>query len=284
MAVYAIGDIQGCYREFRAMLEKIAFDAERDHIWLTGDLVNRGPRSLEVLRLVRELGEAASCVLGNHDLHLIGRAAGIRRRGNKDTLDDVLRAPDRDELIDWLRRQPLLRHDKALGWTMVHAGLAPQWDLETARGAAQEIETGLRSDDYREFLASLSGAAPNRWHDDLGPDERRRFTVNCLTRLRYCRPDGRLALGYSGRPGTQPKRQLPWFEVPGRKHAGIRIIFGHWSTLGPMARPDLLALDGGCVWGHCLAAARIDTASELIRLPCGGYQRPAGGNKQARAG
>lgn len=276
MAVYAIGDLQGCFKEFRALLAQLQFDPEIDRVWLTGDLVNRGPDSLEVLRKVKNLGEAATYVLGNHDLHLLGRAAGVRTPSNRDSLDQVLGASDCDLLMDWLRQQPLLHHDEALGWTMVHAGLAPQWDLKTALACAREVENGLRGNDYPRFLASLFGNGADTWDPGLTAADRCRFTVNCLTRLRYCHSDGRLALGHSGAPGTQPEGQVPWFEVPDRRHAGTRVIFGHWSTLGPVAEPELLALDGGCVWGGCLAAARIDTARpRLVKLPCEGYQQPA---------
>ncbi len=276
MAVYAIGDLQGCFKEFQVLLDQLQFNPDADRLWLTGDLVNRGPDSLNVLRLVKSLGKAALCVLGNHDLHLLGRAAGIRGASNRDTLDEVLHAPDSDQLLDWLRQQPLLQHDEVLGWTMVHAGLAPQWDLAMARACAREVQDGLKGDDYPRFLESLFGNGADRWNPDLDAEERCRFTVNCLTRLRYCHADGRIALGYSGAPGSQPKGQLPWFEVPGRRHEGTRVIFGHWSTLGLRAQPGLLALDGGCVWGNCLAAARIDSAPpQLVMLPCAGYQKPA---------
>lgn len=274
MAVYAIGDLQGCYDEFQRLLDKLHFDPDQDRLWLTGDLVNRGPDSLKVLRQVRSLGNAAICVLGNHDLHLLARAAGVRESGKRDTLDAVLGAEDAQVLMDWLRHQPLLHHDNALGWTMVHAGLAPQWDLPTARACAAEVEAALRADDYQKFLAQLFKNRATQWHEGLDLTDRRHFAVNCLTRLRYCHPDGSLALGHSGAPGTQPKGQVPWFEVPGRQNEGMRVIFGHWSTLGPLTRPDLLALDGGCVWGGSLASARIDETPQRISWPCEGYRQP----------
>ena len=252
MAVFAIGDIQGCYAEFRTLLADIGFNRARDRLWLTGDLVNRGPDSLAVLRHVRDLGERACCVLGNHDLHLLAVACGARSSSRNDTLDAVLAAPDADELLDWLRRRPLLHHDADLGWTMVHAGLAPQWDVETAARCARQLEQRLERADYASFLGVLFGNDPDKWRADLRGIERLRVAANCLTRLRYCRADGSLALQYNGPPGTQPEGLVPWFDVPGRASLGSRILFGHWSTLGARTnvagessdRNDILALDG----------------------------------------
>lgn len=274
MAVYAIGDIQGCYQAFKTLLAAIGFEAARDELWLTGDLVNRGPDSLAVLRYVRALGERAHCVLGNHDLHLLAVASGARHAGARDTFSAVLAAADAAELLDWLRHRPLLHHDTALGWTMVHAGLAPQWDLATAQHCAWDLERRLRRDDYASLLAMLFGDEPDLWHDGLNGLERLRFTTNCLTRLRYCSADGRLALKHKGAPGTQTEGLVPWFRMPGRVNTDLKILFGHWSTLGALAEDNLLALDGGCVWGGELVAARLDGETVLTTLACEAQQVP----------
>ncbi len=274
MAVYAIGDIQGCFEEFQGLLSRIGFDRQRDQLWLTGDLVNRGPDSLAVLRFVRALGESVRCVLGNHDLHLLAIASGARSPRKQDTLDPVLAAADADELLDWLRHRPLLHHDEGVGWTMVHAGLPPQWDIATAAKCARQLEAQLQNPGYAALLQSLFGDQPDRWRSDLAGIDLLRFTTNCLTRLRYCHRDGRLALNCAGPPGTQPRGLLPWFEIPGRRSADTRLVFGHWSTLGPVAQQRLLALDGGCVWGGELVAARLDGDPQLIREPCAAHCHP----------
>lgn len=276
MAVYAIGDLQGCYDEFRALLDRIGFDPAQDRLWLCGDLVNRGPRSLEVLRFVRALGDAAITVLGNHDLHLLALWQGRHRHSkSNDTLDSILAAPDREELMEWLRQRPLLHHDAALGWTLVHAGLAPQWDLATAQTCAREVEAALRGPDFHDFIDHMYGNEPHRWDPELHGWERLRFTVNCLTRLRYCSADGALSLAYKGAPATRPHDLLPWFDVPGRRSAGQRIVFGHWSTLGLYRGADVLALDTGCLWGGALSAARLDHPDvPVISLPCRGWRVP----------
>lgn len=290
MAVYAVGDIQGCYAEFRALLDRIEFDEQKDKLWLTGDLVNRGPENLAVLRFVRGLGDRAVCVLGNHDLHLLAVACGARSRASGDTLEDVLSAPDGPELLDWLRRRPLLHRDRDLDWVMVHAGLAPQWDIAMAERCARELEARLRSDDYVKLLKKLFRTQPDKWEDDLQGIERLRITTNCLTRLRYCRPDGGIVMKHSGAPGTQPDGLLPWFRVPGRASRGARIVFGHWSTLGGAtfagkprgesinsqiaAHDQVLPLDGGCVWGGELLAARLDGETVLSSVACEAWQQP----------
>ncbi len=284
MAVYAIGDIQGCFAEFRSLLERLAFDASSDELWLTGDLVNRGPDSLSVLRFVHGLGDSVRCVLGNHDLHLLALACGARRGSRRDTLDELLAAPDADELLNWLRHRPLLHHDETLGWTMVHAGLPPQWDLPTATDYAREFEARLQRGDYASLLTVLFGDQPDSWSTSLAGIDRLRFTVNCLTRLRYCEPDGRLALKHKGAPGTQPPGLLPWFRVPHRASAHMKIVFGHWSTLPPLVEPGLLALDRGCVWGGQLAAARLDAQSALTEIDCPGHQTPVGTPGSVHAG
>ncbi|MFN2309331.1 MAG: symmetrical bis(5'-nucleosyl)-tetraphosphatase [Gammaproteobacteria bacterium] len=274
MAVYAVGDLQGCHDELRRLLDQLRFDPARDRLWLAGDLVNRGPRSLEALRFVRDLGAAAVTVLGNHDLHLLAAAAHAERLKPQDTLDAILGAPDRDELLDWLRRRPLLHHDAALGYTLIHAGLPPQWDLALATACAREVEDQLRSDAYAEYFAHLYGNQPTQWSEQLRGWERLRFITNCLTRLRYCSPDGHLALTHKGAPGSQPPPLRPWFELPERRSRGLRIVFGHWSTLGPREDPGIYPLDSGCVWGGQLTALRLDGPPAWTHLPCPGALAP----------
>lgn len=276
MAVFAVGDVQGCYDELQGLLAEIRFDPAHDRLWFTGDLVNRGPDSLEVLRFVRGLGERAVTVLGNHDLHLLAVAEGLGKPHRADTLQEILDAPDRDELLAWLRSRPLLHHDAALGYTLVHAGFAPQWDLAQAQLCAAELEAVLRGDDYRDFFRTMYGDQPDRWDENLKGWERLRFSVNCFTRLRYCTADGRLGLRHKGEPGTQPPECLPWFEVPSRKSRGLRIVFGHWSTLGLYQRDGVLALDTGCLWGGMLTAARLDGDGEIFSFDCPGHRRPGG--------
>ncbi len=269
MAVYAIGDLHGCLDELQRLLERLSFDPVHDRLWFTGDLVNRGPHSLECLRFVRGLGEKAVTVLGNHDLHLLARTVGAADdRHGRDTLDAVLAAPDRGELLEWLRRRPLLHHDPALGYTLIHAGLPPQWDLASARTCAAEVEQALQGPQFTELMLHLYGNRPNRWSRDLAGWDRLRFSINCFTRLRYCSDDGRLALGEKGPPGTQPAPFRPWFSVPGRASAGLRLIFGHWSTLGPRSEPGIFPLDTGCVWGGRLSALRLDGEPHRTHVPC----------------
>ena len=258
MAVYAIGDVQGCYDELRRLLDALSFDPARDRVWLVGDLVNRGPHSAPVLRYVRSLGEAAVTVLGNHDMHLLALSQGNLRKAGEGQLDDVLHAPDGPELIEWLRRRPFLHSDPELRFTMVHAGLPPQWDLATAAALARELESVVAGDGLREFAHEMYGNKPERWSDGHTGLDRLRFITNCFTRLRFCAPDGTLNLKPKGPPGSQPKGFLPWFEVPKRRSAGERILFGHWSMLGYVARNNVWALDTGCLWGGRLTALRID--------------------------
>lgn len=260
MAVYAIGDIQGCFDELVALLDTLAFEPRRDVLWFVGDLVNRGPKSLDVLRFIKSLGDRAITVLGNHDLHLLAVAHAHERPRRKDTLDDILRAPDRDDLLDWLRHQPLLHHDAALGFTMVHAGLPPQWNLTEARAYALEVEEALRGPSYIPFLEHMYGDKPTQWSARLDGWERLRFITNCFTRLRFCDAQGRLALDAKGPPGTQSAPYLPWFEVPLRRSRDCNIVFGHWSALGNHAAHQVYALDTGCLWGGELTALRLDGA------------------------
>ena len=276
MAIFAVGDVQGCFEELQRLLKRIDFDPKEDHLWFTGDLVNRGPCSLDVLRFVKNLGSRAICVLGNHDLHLLAVAAGTADLRNGDTLNEVLAAPDREELLGWLRHLPLLHHDKTLGYTLVHAGLPPQWDLSLAQTCAQELETVLRGASYREFFLHMYGNEPQRWSPKLGGLERLRFIVNCFTRLRYCDANGNLDLNAKGSPGSQPSGFLPWYAVPGRMSAELRVLFGHWSTLGDVRERGVFALDTGCVWGGRLTALRLDTADngDWYSVDCPIAQRP----------
>ena len=258
MAVYAIGDIQGCFDPLRRLLDLLRFDPTSDRLWLVGDLINRGPHSLEVLRLVHGLGERAVVVLGNHDLTLLAIAAGQVKPKRKDTFHSILDAPDHDELLDWLRRCPLLHHGPVLGFPMVDAGLPPQWDLELAQRCAAEVEAALRGPGYRDFLGRMFGGEPRRWRDDLTGYDRLRFIVNALTRMRFCTVDGKLSFADKGSLGSQKPDLLPWFAVPGRRNTDLNIVFGHWAALGYYRAPGIYALDSGCVWGNRLTAIRLD--------------------------
>lgn len=270
MSVYAIGDIQGCDAEFAQLLDTLHFDPGHDRLWLTGDLVNRGPASLAVLRRVRSLGDAALTVLGNHDLHLLALAARVGEPvKEQDTLDDVLNAPDADELLDWLRRQPLLHHDAELGFTMVHAGLAPQWTLELAQDCARELEAVLRDAKLaRELFAHMYGDQPDRWDETLSGYDRLRFITNCLTRLRFCDSEGRIDLKYKGPIADAPPGLHPWFRAPGRQSRHLNIVCGHWSALGFHRGDGVLAIDAGCVWGGKLCAVRLDREAAPVFVPC----------------
>jgi bis(5'-nucleosyl)-tetraphosphatase (symmetrical) len=258
MALYAVGDVQGCDAELGALLRAIRFSADRDRLWLVGDLVNRGPESLAVLRRIRSLGDAATVTLGNHDLHLLAVAFGSARVRSGDTLTETLAAPDRDTLLEWLANRPLFHEDQALGLCMLHAGLAPQWDLQLARRCAREFEAALRQDPEK-LLARLYGDEPDLWDEALEQEQRLRFIVNCFTRLRYLDAAGRLALRAKGSPKKSPAHSLiPWFEAPGARWRGPRFVFGHWSTLGFISNADITSLDTGCVWGGSLTALRLD--------------------------
>ncbi|HRD50764.1 MAG: symmetrical bis(5'-nucleosyl)-tetraphosphatase [Candidatus Competibacter sp.] len=261
MAVYAIGDIQGCYDPLRRLLDLLRFDPAADSLWLVGDLVNRGPHSVEVLRLLRGLDERVVAVLGNHDLTLLAVVAGQVKPKRKDTFHSILDAPDRDELLNWLRWRPLLHHDPALGFTMVHAGLPPQWDLALAQRCAAEVEAVLRGPKVQDFLARMFGSEPHRWKSDLSGYDRLRFIVNALTRMRFCTVDGTLSLAEKGPPGSQNKGLWPWFAAPERRSASLNIVFGHWASLGFYRAPGIYALDSGCVWGNRLTAIRLDDPS-----------------------
>lgn len=263
MATYAIGDLQGCLEELEDMLARIRFDARRDRLWFVGDLVNRGPASLEVLRFVHGLGDAAITVLGNHDLHLLAVASGMAKAKRKDTLDDILNAPDRNTLLEWLRRRPLMHRDKRLGFTMVHAGLPPQWTLTAAAGYAREVEHVLTSRRMNALLGAMYGNEPPCWNGGLKGHDRLRFIINCFTRLRYCDESGHAAWDEKGPPGTQPAPYQPWYAVRSRRTSRSRMVFGHWSTVHLGVKQDFRAanafpLDHGCVWGGELLALRLE--------------------------
>jgi len=258
MATYVIGDVQGCFDELQRLLKKIRFDAARDRLWFTGDLVNRGPKSLATLRYVRSLGERAVTVLGNHDLHMVAAQLTGKNR-KKDTFEDVLAAPDRDELLAWLRRRPLIHAEG--DWVLVHAGLPPQWTVEDAlqiAGEAAQTIASARGD--RFFTEHMYGDEPDRWTPSLRGWDRLRFVINCCTRLRVCTPEGRVDLDYKGPAGEAPDGLLPWFTVPGRRSTASTTLFGHWSTLGRVHWPEhrVYGLDTGCVWGRKLTALRLD--------------------------
>ncbi|MCG2633883.1 MAG: symmetrical bis(5'-nucleosyl)-tetraphosphatase [Gammaproteobacteria bacterium] len=279
MTTYAIGDIQGCQDELEALLSQIGFNSDEDQLWFTGDLVNRGPRSLDTLRFVKSLGNRARTVLGNHDLHLLAVAYGQSQRLHRsDTLDDVLSAPDREELLHWLRHQPLLHLDPALGFCLVHAGIPPAWDLAEAQTRAAEVEAMLRSDQHTELYNKMYGEKPAQWLPKLQGWHRLRFITNALTRMRYCYPDGRLDLAQKGSPGSQPPPLKPWFELPTVRTPETRILFGHWSTLPSPDDPlaTTVGIDGGCLWGGELIAVELGPQLAFHRLPCPGRQRPGG--------
>lgn len=277
MARYAIGDIQGCCDELKTLLERCRYSADRDELWFVGDLVNRGPKSLETLRFVRSLGAGATVVLGNHDLHLLALAYGSKRKQKEgDTLGDILAAPDREQLLEWLLGRPLAVYDEPRGDFLVHAGLARDWTPRAAAKLAREVEAALRSDP-RSLFDAMYGNKPDQWSDSLRGMDRLRFVINAFTRMRFCRRDGTIDLKAKGAPGEQPDDLLPWFDLPGRKSGEVRVICGHWSTLGLRRRADLLSLDTGCVWGGALTAVNLDVAEPPVQLACSGHQLPGGG-------
>jgi bis(5'-nucleosyl)-tetraphosphatase (symmetrical) len=266
MRLFAIGDIQGCASAFDALLRKLAFRPSRDHLWLVGDLVNRGPNSLAVVRRVMGLGRSVTCVLGNHDLHLLATVAGRRELSPADTFGDVLEAPDAAEIIDWLRHRPLLHYDTLARRVLVHAGIPPPWSIGQARAEARDVEQQLRGRKWRYALREMYGGEPSRWSRKLTGADRRRYTINALTRMRYCDRRGRLDLAYSGEPGTQPKGLTPWFDVPERRAWNVHVVFGHWASLGLLRRRDITGLDTGCVWGNHLTAVRLDRPGRPIQV------------------
>jgi len=275
MSIYAVGDIQGCYAEFRQLLDLIAFDPRQDRLWLVGDLVNRGPESLSVLRAVRELGSSAVTVLGNHDFHLLTVAAGHRRAHDGDTLGGILDAPDRDELLAWLRTRPLVVLEDE--WLLVHAGLLPSWTPATALMLSREVGMMLASDRHDDFLRHLYGDEPARWDEALRGYDRLRVVVNACTRLRFCMADDTMELREKRGPDHTPPGFAPWFMHPERRSARVTVLCGHWSTLDLMLAPNVLMLDSGCLWGGCLTALRLDDR-RLFQVPgrSKATPRPAG--------
>lgn len=272
---YLIGDLQGCCDALERLLQTLDFSPSRDRIHCLGDLINRGPASLRTLRTLQGLGDAAHCLLGNHDLHLLAAAHGARKPGKSDTLREILDAPDRDALLDWLRHRDLA--SEVQGWLLVHAGVVPQWDRADTLARAAEVEAVLRGADLPDFLHEMYGNEPDRWSPALTGTARLRFIVNVLTRLRFCAQDGQLEFKSKDGAGDAPQGFMPWFEVPGRRTAGQPVAFGHWSTLGLRQAPDLLALDTGCVWGGALSAAVLDAGGsvrEIVQVRCEQAQKP----------
>ncbi len=270
---FLIGDLQGCDSALARLLDEIDFSPSRDHLHLLGDLVNRVPGSLATLRRLQALGHSATCLLGNHDLHLLAIAEGVRKASRSDTLADVLAAPDRAALLHWLRHQHMAT--QASGWLLVHAGVVPQWDAAQTMALAAEVEQVLRGPDWLAFLHVMYGNEPDRWQDDLAGPARWRFIVNVLTRIRFCADDGTLEMATKDGALGAPPGFRAWFDVPGRRTEGVPIAMGHWSTLGLINRPDLLALDTGCVWGGSLSAARVDGGRrEVFQVRCPQALRP----------
>jgi len=266
MATYAIGDIQGGYSELRRLLDQCRFDPADDRLWLVGDLVNRGPESAQVLRFVKGLGERAVAVLGNHDLSLLAISAGGIPARPGDTIQDVLEAPDREELLGWLRARPLV-HLEA-GTLMVHAGLLPAWSPEQALALSREVEAALQGGGFREFCARMYGNQPDRWDEELRGFHRLRVIVNAMSRLRVCTLEGAMDFGYTGNLEHVPEGLIPWFDMPGRASEGTTVVCGHWAALGLRLRDDLIALDTGCLWGGRLTAVRLEDRA-VFQVPCG---------------
>ena len=273
MATYAIGDIQGCYDSLQCLLESCAFDPAQDRLWLVGDLVNRGPKSLETLRFIKSLGPAALTVLGNHDLYLLMVAeGGAKFRGKDDTIQPILDAPDCAELLDWLRQQPLCHTEGE--YCLVHAGLLPQWTAARARELAREVEAQLQGPDFHEFVMNLWGSEPAGWTDDLSGWERLRVIVNAMTRMRFCTRFGIMEFKAKGKLSNAPVGHLPWFELPDRHSSDSVLVTGHWSALGLKITPNLLALDSGCLWGGHLTAVRLEDR-RVFQVDCSpGEARP----------
>jgi bis(5'-nucleosyl)-tetraphosphatase (symmetrical) len=269
MATYAIGDVQGCFDELKALLKKCGYRKKDDRLWFVGDLVNRGPKSLEVLRFVRDLGKRAVVVLGNHDLHLVTQYEGFERKRKDDTFSDVLEAADAKELVDWLRARPMMH--AADGYAMVHAGLLPQWGIKKALALAKEVEAALRAPGYKQFLKNMYGSKPEAWNDALAGWDRLRVVVNAMTRMRFCTREGRMDFHAKG--AEPPPGYLPWYETRPAKEPPI--VFGHWSQLGLRLDPQVTCLDSGCVWGGSLTALRLEDRA-LHQVRCPGYQAPGG--------
>lgn len=257
MTTYAVGDLQGCLQPLKHLLQQVDFNPQKDTLWCTGDLVNRGPESLAALRFIHSLGDACITVLGNHDLHLLAVAYGFAHCANGDTLEDILSAPDKDELLHWLRHRPLIHHQ--YGYTLAHAGIAPQWSLTEALGFAREVEAALRADNFTDFLANMYGNKPKKWKAELSGYDRLRLITNYFTRMRFCSAKGKLDFTNKRGPDKADAGTMPWFTVPHRAMADEKIIFGHWAALqGITHTANVIALDTGCVWGNCMTLMRLD--------------------------
>jgi bis(5'-nucleosyl)-tetraphosphatase (symmetrical) len=265
MATIAIGDVQGCYDQLMRLLERAGFDERRDVLWFVGDLVNRGPRSAQVVRFAKSLGANQVTVLGNHDLALMVVAEGIAKPHRGDTFGEILSVPDRDELLAWLRRQKMMHAGN--GYAMVHAGLLPQWSIEQALALAREVEDVLQGAAHRDFLKHLYGNEPARWRDDLAGYDRLRVVVNAMTRMRLVTPGGTMDFSHKAGLADAPAGHLPWYDAPGRASGSTPILFGHWAALGLLQREDVVCLDTGCVWGRALSALRLDDG-RLFQLDC----------------
>ena len=269
MATYAIGDVQGCYKQLQQLLEHIKFNPDKDKLWFAGDIVNRGPNSLKTLRFIRSLGDNAITVLGNHDLHLLAIANGRGKQGRKDTIKDILQAPDRNQLLDWLQHRPLMHYDEDLNICLVHAGIHPRWTITQALQRASEVESILQSKKAHEFFHHMYGDKPPKWSDKLSGWDRLRFITNVFTRMRYCDKKGRLYLKEKGAPGSQGKGVHPWFNIKDRQSQDTNIIFGHWSTLNDPHLEHLYPLDTGCLWGGKLTALKINKKlNKRYQLEC----------------
>lgn len=265
MSIYAIGDVQGCFEELQKLLDKIKFDPAEDSLWFAGDIINRGPQSLQTLRFIKKLGDNAITVLGNHDLHLLAIANGRGQQGRKDTLKNILKADDRDELLDWLLHRPLMHYHEELDIALTHAGIYPLWSIEEALGYASELEAVLQGRKSHEFFQHMYGDKPRGWSNQLKGWSRIRFITNAFTRMRYCDADGHLLLRDKGKPGNQPEGVMPWFQHPAHAGKKTRFIFGHWSTLPNPNIENLYPIDTGCLWGGMLTALKITKKLKKIK-------------------
>ncbi len=265
MATYAIGDVQGCFTALQRLLEKIKFDPARDHLWFCGDLVNRGPDSLGSLRFIKQLGDKATVILGNHDFHLLAIAHGNLNKVSDSTFEEILKADDKTELLDWLRQQPLIHYDAKLGFILTHAGLYPWWDLDTALACGNEVQAMMQSNNYTMLLEHLYGNEPNHWDENLIGIDRLRFIINAFTRMRYCFADGGLELTYKGAIEKRPCGTKPWFDIGNRAPLPAKLLFGHWASLEcKVDVPDVYGLDCGCVWGNKLGAFRLEDEQRFL--------------------
>jgi len=274
MTVYAIGDIQGCYKELRQLLKKIAFSSDKDQLWFVGDLVNRGPDSLAVLRFIKDLAENAISVLGNHDLHMLGVLTGVEKPRKKDTFEEIIHAKDRDSIIDWVRSRPLVYIEEESKHILVHAGIYPNWSIVEAKAYAAEMEAVLQSDHYLDFINNMYGSEPSVWSNTLEGWDRLRFITNSFTRMRYCTVNAELDMKHKGPPGTQPNNLMPWYKIRNKELRSYRVLMGHWSTLGNVNDPQLITLDTGCLWGGSLTAYALEEPPRFTALACAVTQSP----------